>query len=66
VNPAPTRIKNAKKKRINVSIDPQIHEWGTARAAYLGTDFSGYLTNLIATDRQHTSGDLLLDRKSGT
>ena len=40
------------KKRVNISIDEELHEWAVTAAHEDGTDFSGLLSNLIAEFRR--------------
>ncbi len=48
------------KKRINLSIDPQLHAWATGHAEKLGTNFSAYVTDLLKRDREHAAGEVTL------
>lgn len=41
------------KKRVNISIDEELHEWAVSAAHEDGTDFSGLLSNLIAEFRRN-------------
>lgn len=44
------------KQRYNIRIDAALHQWAVAHADSSGRDFSGYLEDLIRSDR----GDVAL------
>lgn len=44
------------KKRVNVSLDEQIHERGVALAKEVGTDFSGWITQQIVAASKKKRG----------
>ena len=48
-------MKTDVKKRINISISPELHAWATGHARSRGDDFSGYLSRLIADDQEDSA-----------
>lgn len=48
------------KKRINLSIDPKLHDWAQTQAEKLGTTFSAYVSDLLRRERDGVATDFRL------